>query len=66
VRCARNQVDLDVENGPPARPQVAGTGGRGLAGMRERVTTLGGSIAAGPTAAGGFRIRLSIPIGDGP
>ena len=66
VRCARNQVDLDIENGPPARPPVAGTGGRGLAGMRERVTTLGGSIAAGPTAAGGFRIRLSIPIGDGP
>lgn len=64
VRCAKDHVDLDVDNGPPARPPVPGTGGRGLAGMRERVTMLGGTIAAGPTAAGGFRLGLSIPIGD--
>jgi signal transduction histidine kinase len=35
--------------------------GQGLAGMRERVTALGGSLVAGPMAGGGFRVYARLP-----
>lgn len=41
------------------------SGGRGLAGLRERVEMLGGEFAAGPGAEGGFRVHARIPTGDG-
>jgi signal transduction histidine kinase len=37
--------------------------GVGLAGMRERVTALGGSLRAGPRDDGGFRVHAELPIG---
>jgi signal transduction histidine kinase len=43
---------------------AAGTGagaGHGLAGMRERVTALGGDLEAGPRAAGGWRVYARLP-----
>ena len=40
-----------------------GSGGRGLAGLRERVEMLGGEFAAGPGPAGGFRVHARIPWG---
>jgi signal transduction histidine kinase len=40
---------------------VASTG-LGLIGMRERATVLGGSLDAGPTAHGGFRVRAHLPF----
>jgi signal transduction histidine kinase len=70
ARILDGRINLEVENGPTADPRVvpagfeSAGGGRGLAGMRERVTVLGGSFAAGPTPAGGFRLELSIPAGD--
>lgn len=36
--------------------------GHGLVGMRERVGAFGGSLVAGPLAAGGFRVLGCIPI----
>jgi signal transduction histidine kinase len=36
--------------------------GTGIAGMRERVTALGGTFAAGPRAGGGFAVRASLPL----
>lgn len=36
--------------------------GLGLAGIRERVTTLGGMVQAGPRLGGGFRVRVQIPL----
>jgi signal transduction histidine kinase len=35
--------------------------GQGMAGMRERVTALGGEFAAGPRPEGGFRVYARIP-----
>ncbi|WP_052441763.1 sensor histidine kinase [Streptacidiphilus anmyonensis] len=53
---------------PPAAPtaqdgqlQLPG-GGHGIVGLRERAALLGGTLAAGPTADGGFKIRLSLPL----
>jgi signal transduction histidine kinase len=64
-----SRLDLRVENDPPAaagpvpaRPR----GGQGLAGMRERVGTFGGTLTVGPTAAGGFAVAASLPSGHSP
>ncbi|MFJ5841873.1 sensor histidine kinase [Streptomyces shenzhenensis] len=43
----------------PGPEQVSG--GRGLGGLRERVSMLGGDFAAGPRADGGFSVRARIP-----
>ena len=67
VRNGEGRIEIEVENGPTTEPDISrgqsgsDGGGRGLAGMRERVTVLGGSFAAGPRADGGFQVRLSIP-----
>jgi two-component system, NarL family, sensor histidine kinase DesK len=43
----------------------AGTGtGNGLRGLAERVHAAGGNLEAGPRPAGGFRLRVSIPVPD--
>ena len=36
--------------------------GMGLSGMRQRVEALGGSLRAGPLAAGGFEVRAELPL----
>jgi signal transduction histidine kinase len=39
-----------------------GSGGHGLAGMAERVTALGGELAAGPRPGGGFQVTARLPL----
>jgi signal transduction histidine kinase len=39
------------------------SGGRGLAGLRDRIGALGGELAAGEQPDGGFRLHASIPVG---
>jgi signal transduction histidine kinase len=45
----------------PVTGSVPGAG-HGLIGMRERVALYDGSLTAGPTDAGGFRVRAQIPL----
>jgi signal transduction histidine kinase len=59
-------VELLVENGPPPGDRgctgLASTGGGyGLRGMRERAQALGGTLEAGATDGGGWRVRLRAP-----
>lgn len=56
-------VELDVENAAPTAPApLSGTGsGMGLVGMRERIALLEGSVTTGPTAAGGWSVRVVVP-----
>jgi signal transduction histidine kinase len=54
-------VQVDDEGPGAASPGPAG-GGRGIAGMRERVQALGGELDAGPRPGGGFRIRATLPV----
>ncbi|PZE68717.1 sensor histidine kinase, partial [Curtobacterium sp. MCBD17_021] len=46
---------------PDAPPPPADDGGYGLAGMRSRVAALDGSLDAGPTPDGGFRVVAALP-----
>jgi signal transduction histidine kinase len=39
-----------------------GGGGRGIAGMRERVGLLGGELSAGARPGGGFQVRARLPL----
>ncbi|GIJ46084.1 hypothetical protein Val02_29700 [Virgisporangium aliadipatigenens] len=49
----------------PGRTGVPGSGGGlGLVGMRERVELVGGTLAAGPGADGGFEVRATFPVRD--
>jgi signal transduction histidine kinase len=41
-------------------------GGHGLAGMRERAATVGGSLETGPGPAGGFRVAARLPFSGNP
>ncbi|GAB3164342.1 sensor histidine kinase [Myceligenerans halotolerans] len=57
-------VELEVVNGPAARSpaELAGGGGSGLIGMRERAGLIGADLAAGPAADGGWRVRLRLAV----
>jgi signal transduction histidine kinase len=52
-----------VDAGAPGARVAADLGtGHGLIGMRERVSTYGGTISAGREATGGFRVTARIPV----
>lgn len=56
-------VSLSVhdDGAATAQPALDNAGGNGLRGMRERAEALGGSVAAGPAADGGFTVTLNLP-----
>ena len=58
-------AEASITDDGPAEPRpavvVAGSGS-GLIGLSERVSALGGRFEAGPTAGGGFRIDVSLPL----
>ncbi len=67
-RTATN-LTVVVSNGPTPRPDHTAPArtapprvGHGLLGMRERATSLGGELAAGPRSDGGFTVRAILPL----
>ncbi|MEU4675988.1 sensor histidine kinase [Micromonospora sp. NPDC023737] len=63
IRYAPTEVEVEVtDTGRGVAEAGPTTTGSGLAGMRERVTALGGSFAAGPAADGGFRVHARLPL----
>jgi signal transduction histidine kinase len=55
-------VTLVVRDDGAGIADAGGDGhGRGLAGMRERVESRGGTLRAGPLPGGGFEVRAAIP-----
>ncbi|MFI0998290.1 histidine kinase [Streptomyces galbus] len=57
----RERVVLAVEN-DGARPAADG-GGSGLAGLRERLRAVDGTLEAGPAGEGVFRVVAEVPLG---
>jgi signal transduction histidine kinase len=59
-------IRLRVSNGPGESAHPAGNGqvrpGHGLAGMRERIAMLGGSLSAGLAPDGGFVVSAVLPL----
>ena len=68
-RCAiRISVDdsiaaVEIEDDGTARP-IPTRGGSGLVGLRERVQRVHGTVEAGPRLEGGFRLALTVPLGE--
>ncbi|MGI5459802.1 sensor histidine kinase [Streptomyces sp. CA-249302] len=56
-------VTVVVTNSAPDRPALPLPGAHhGLAGLRQRAELLGGGVTAGPTADGGYELRLELPV----
>ncbi|MFG2132745.1 sensor histidine kinase [Streptomyces sp. NPDC048751] len=67
LRVTEGHVVLTVENdGATGAPGVAASPGRGagsgLAGLRERLAAVDGTLVAGPTDAGVFRLVAQVPV----
>jgi signal transduction histidine kinase len=62
ARCA-SHVEIQVRGTPdPLPPPREESGGQGLIGMRERAALYGGTLEAGPTPDGGFRVAAMLPV----
>jgi signal transduction histidine kinase len=63
VRGDRDALVVEMENAPAASERaLAGSGtGTGLQGLRERVGACGGTLDAGPTPHGGWRLSARLP-----
>lgn len=64
IRYGERMLEVDVEDAGAANGHTNGVGGagRGLLGMRERVTLYGGTLEHGPLPDGGFRVRARFPL----
>jgi signal transduction histidine kinase len=67
VSLAYHQDELRIDVTDTGRGQsvaaLPGQGGHGLAGMRERAASVGGTVETGPGPAGGFRVTARLPLG---
>ncbi|MEU8928774.1 sensor histidine kinase [Streptomyces sp. NPDC048409] len=62
LRVTEGRVELTVENDGVTPPTGDGSGGSGIAGLRERLAAVAGTLEAGPVRADGFRVVASVPL----
>jgi len=64
---SRDELRIDVtDTGRGPALAASSNGGHGLTGMRERATTVGGTLETGPGPAGGFRVAARLPFNGTP
>jgi signal transduction histidine kinase len=61
VRRGADELAVEVENDAGSGAPMRIEGGHGLVGVRERVSLFGGTLQAGPTDRGGFRLSATLP-----
>ncbi|MEU6481745.1 histidine kinase [Streptomyces sp. NPDC047017] len=62
LRVAGGLAELTVENDGAPPPGAAGRPGSGLAGLRERLADLDGTLRAGPVDGDRFRLTAQVPL----
>jgi signal transduction histidine kinase len=62
VRYAADSLELEISDDGSGGGARGLSGGHGLVGMRERVALYGGRLDAGRRPAGGFAVRVLLPI----
>ncbi|WP_046733702.1 sensor histidine kinase [Streptomyces humi] len=62
LRVREGCVVLTVENDGAGTAGSAGGDGSGLAGLRERLAVVDGTLEAGPVGADGFRVVAAVPL----
>jgi signal transduction histidine kinase len=61
VRYGDDEISVEVRNDGPVQPGGSVTAGRGLTGLRERVSRCGGNLVASTRSEGGFSVRAWLP-----
>ncbi|POM27693.1 Sensor histidine kinase LiaS [Actinomadura rubteroloni] len=64
TRSGPDAVTIEVTDDGQGRGRLLPSGGFGLAGLDERVASLGGRLSAGPGPHGGWRVVAVLPIRD--
>jgi signal transduction histidine kinase len=65
---AADELRIEITDTGRGQPgdRVGDAPGHGIAGMRERAGSIGGTLAAGPRPAGGFCVLARLPLGGTP
>ncbi|MEV8597497.1 histidine kinase [Streptomyces sp. NPDC052012] len=62
LKVTEGRVVLSVENDGVREERSGGGTGSGLAGLRERLSGIGGTLEAGPAGEGRFRLTAAVPL----
>jgi signal transduction histidine kinase len=68
VRRERGAITVEVtdDGAPAAQTPASAPPGNGVRGMRERAAALGGTLEAGPSPHGGWRVHAWLPMSEPP